>query len=45
MTKIVNQTNRGNPVIKDSIPLNVVETMNSITEFDLLYRRRDCASI
>ena len=34
MAKIVNQTNRGNPVLKDSIPLNVVETMNTITEFD-----------
>ena len=28
MTKIVNQTNRGNPVLNDSIPLNFVETMN-----------------
>ena len=34
MTKIVNQTNRGNPVLKDSIPLNVVEEMNAVTEFD-----------
>ena len=34
MTKIVNQTDRGNLVLKDSIPLNVVETRNNVAEFD-----------
>ena len=34
MTKIVNEINRGDPVLKDSIPLNIVETINEVTEFD-----------
>ena len=41
MTKIINQTNRGNPVLKDSIPLNVVESMNAVTEFDDDYSMND----
>ena len=34
MTKTVNETNRGNPVLKYLTPLNVVEPMNAVTEFD-----------
>ena len=34
MTKIVNETNRGNPVLKNPIPLNVVEDMNAVAEFE-----------
>ena len=41
MTKIIYQTNRGNPVLKDSIPLNVVESMNAVTEFDDDYSMND----
>ena len=41
MTKIINQTNRGNPVLKYSIPLNVVESMNVVTEFDDDYSMND----
>ena len=37
MTTIVNRTNRGNPVLKDSIPINFVERTNEITEFDHEY--------
>lgn len=34
MNKIVSETNRGHPVLKDSIPLNVVEEMNAVSEYD-----------
>ena len=34
MTKTINETNRGNPDLKDWIPLNVVETTNEVTEFN-----------
>ena len=34
MIKIVNQKNRDNPALKDSIPVNVIERTNEITEFD-----------
>ena len=34
MTKIVNEINRGDPVLKDSIPLNIVKEINEVTKFD-----------
>ena len=41
MTKIVNETNRGNPVLKDSIPLNIVEEINAVTEYDDVHSTMD----
>ena len=34
MNKIISETNRGHPVLKDSIPLNVLEEMNAVTQYD-----------
>lgn len=41
MTKIIGENTRGNPVLKDSIPLNCIEEMNAVTEYDDVHPTMD----